>query len=558
MKIPVSELLVKYMECLGIKTIFGMPGAHILPVYDSLYDSGIQSILVKHEQGAAFMASGYARASGKIGACITTAGPGATNLVTGIANAYVDKQPVLAITGEAPTHIFGRGGLQESSGEGGSIDQNLLFKGITKYSRLVERTDYLANVLNRTSNTLLSLNPGPVVLSFPFNVQKETVDDSILDEIKTSRSTTGESITRQSSRAIESLTDLIVQAKNPIIIAGYGCIKSGGQEEVTKLSELMQIPVTTSLKGKGAVNEQSDYALGSMGVTSYGNARQYITDKADLLVFLGAGFNERTSYVWDKNMMKNKMIAQVDIDEAQLEKVFKADVAIQGDIKQVIADVLDIITKNGLEARNNTNILPVVSKLKNDTGEDADSFNARFALVKHFFENLRKTFPNNIQIFDDNIIFAQNFFNTSTTNRYHPNSGVSSLGHAIPAAIGARFAENKPTFAILGDGGFQMCCMEIMTAVNYDIPLNIILFNNSTMGLIRKNQFQQYNKRFLNCDFENPDYADLARSFGIQHKRIEKEAELDALFESMDFHNDINLVEIMIDKDAFPSYLSKR
>lgn len=558
MKITVSELLVKYMDRLGINTIFGMPGAHILPVYDSLYDSNIQSILVKHEQGAAFMASGYARTSGKIGACITTAGPGATNLVTGIASAYVDKQAVLAITGEAPTHIFGRGGLQESSGEGGSIDQNILFKGISSYSRLVERTDYLGNVLNRTSNVLFSSNPGPVVLSFPFNVQKEMVDDAVLDEIKTSPSATGESSSKLSSQAIESLTDLIVNAKNPIIIAGYGCIQSGAQEEITMLSEMMSIPVTTSLKGKGAINEQSGYALGSMGVTSYGNARNYITDKADLLIFLGAGFNERTSYVWDKEMMKNKRIAQVDINEAQLEKVFKADVAIEGDIKQVVSYVIHNIKENNYKAKNNSDILQVVDALRNDTGEDAESFNTRFALVKRFFRHLEKAFPDDIQIFDDNIIFAQNFFHASSRNCYYPNSGVSSLGHAIPAAIGAGFAVNRPTFSILGDGGFQMCCMEVMTAVNYNVPLNIILFNNSTMGLIRKNQFQQYNKRFLNCDFMNPNYADLARSFGIRHKRIVKESDLDGLFESMDFHNDINLIEIMIDKDAFPSYLSKR
>lgn len=554
MKIKVSELLVKYMERLGIETIFGMPGAHILPVYDSLYESPIQSVLVKHEQGAAFMASGYTRASGKIGACITTAGPGATNLVTGIANAYVDKQPVLAITGETSTHIFGRGGLQESSGEGGSIDQNSLFKGITNYTRLVERTDYLANVLNHASKILLSPSPGPVLLSFPFNLQQEEIDDSILDQIKTSRHVDS----GQSSKAIESLTELIVNAKNPIIIAGYGCIQSRSQKAVTELSEIMRIPVTTSLKGKGAVDEQSNYALGSMGVTSYGNARQYITEKADLLIVLGAGFNERTSYLWENDLMQNKKIIQVDINEAQLEKVFKADVAIQGDIEKVISAVLDNIKVSGCEPKNNTDITQTISALNNNIGGDAKTFNQRFALVKRFYEDLEKAFPENIQLFDDNVIFAQNFFHVSATNHYHPNTGVSSLGYAIPAAIGARFAEDKPTFSIIGDGGFQMCCMEIMTAVNYNIPLNIIMFNNSTMGLIRKNQFQQYNKRFLNCDFINPNYADLARSFGIQHKCVETETDLDDLFKNMDFIKDINLVEIMIDKDAFPSYLSKR
>ena len=183
MKIAVSELIVRYMERLGIEYIFGMPGAHILPVYDKLYDSKIRSVLVKHEQGATFMAGGYARASGKISACITTAGPGATNLITGIANAYADKQPVLIITGETSTYIFGKGGLQESSGEGGSIDQIGLFKGITQYSKIVERTDYLAQVFNQATKALLAANSGPVLLSFPYNIQKELVDDTLLDGI---------------------------------------------------------------------------------------------------------------------------------------------------------------------------------------------------------------------------------------------------------------------------------------------------------------------------------------------------------------------------------------
>ena len=180
MQLPVSQILVRFLEKLGVQCIFGIPGSHILPVYDGLYDSAIRTVLAKHEQGAAFMAAGHARITGGVGACITTAGPGATNLVTGIASAYADNLPVIAITGEAPTHIFGKGGLQESSGEGGSVDQVALFAGITRYHKLVERTDYLASVLNQAAGYLLSGTPGPVVLSFPFNVQKELVDETIL------------------------------------------------------------------------------------------------------------------------------------------------------------------------------------------------------------------------------------------------------------------------------------------------------------------------------------------------------------------------------------------
>lgn len=554
MKIQVSELIVKYMERLGIDTIFGMPGAHILPVYDSLYDSSIQSILAKHEQGAAFMAGGYNRASGRIGACITTAGPGATNLVTGIANAYADKQPVLIITGEAPTYIFGKGGLQESSGEGGSIDQSALFKGITRYNKVVERTDYLENVLNQASKILLSDSPGPVLLSFPYNVQKELVDDEILDNIKTEKHLCA---LNKDSQPVNTFVTLLQQAKKPVIIAGYGCIKSGAQARLTELSKLFNIPVTSSLKGKGAISEQSDLSLGSLGVTSYSHAYKYIEETADLVIFLGAAFNERTSYLWDKKLLEGKKIIQVDSDYGQLEKVFKTDIAIQGDIKEVLTAALDNI--NNYSAENVLKeYIPISNGDNPETESNARTFKNRFSLIETFFLKLEEKFSENITVFDDNIIFAQNFFNVSSNNRYYPNSGVSSLGHAIPAAIGAQFSDKKITFAILGDGGFQMCCMEIMTAVNYGIPLNIVMFNNSTMGLIRKNQFQQYEERFINCDFINPDYEVLAKSFGINHQRIENKDDLDALFSSTDFSNAINLIEVMIDKDAFPNYSSRR
>ena len=555
MKIKVSDLIVKYLERLGVEYIFGMPGAHILPVYDSLYDSSVKSILAKHEQGAAFMAGGYARASGKIGACITTAGPGATNLVTGIANAYADKQPILIITGETSTHIFGKGGLQESSGEGGAIDQLSLFKGITKYNKIVERTDYLANVLNRATKELLADSAGPVLLSFPFNIQNEMVDDGILDEIKTEKIVFS---INENAPPINVFADLIADAENPVIVAGYGCIKSGAQQVVRQLSDLLGIAVTSSLKGKGVIDEDSEMSLGSLGVTSYSHAYNYIVETADLVIFLGAGFNERTSYLWDKMLLSGKKIAQIDNDYEQLEKVFKADVAINGDIKSVLSAVLDNLSGRNIE-RKKVPLQAQIGGLKNKVSEnDAAEFRSRFPLIERFFKKLTEYYPDDIQVFDDNIIFAQNFFNVSSGNRYYPNSGVSSLGHAIPAAIGARFSEHKPTFAILGDGGFQMCCMEIMTAVNYDLPLTIIMLNNSTMGLIRKNQQQQYKKRFINCDFVNPDYEHLARSFDINHKKVTEETSLDELFSNLDCMDSINLIEIMIDKNLFPSYTSRR
>jgi acetolactate synthase-1/2/3 large subunit len=560
MKTTVSDLIVKYMERLGIEFVFGMPGAHVLPIYDGLYGSDVKTVLVKHEQGASFMAGGYARISHRVSACIATAGPGATNLVTGVANAYAEQLPVLVLTGETSTYIFGKGGLQESSGEGGAIDQAELFRGITRYRKLVERTDYLGQVLNQATQALFSSQPGPVLLSIPYNVQKELVDEDLLDQVHFPGRQQGSD---DHTREVAQLAGMVTAAANPVIIAGYGCIKAGARGVVGQLSERMGIPVATSLKGKGVVAEGADLSLGCLGVTSNGDARRYIVDRADLVIFLGAGFNERTSYLWDRDLLSGKKIAQVDRDPAQLGRVFKPDLAIRGDIGQVLTELLEGLQLAGarsksLEALAGHYETGSQSPSSDTTAADTQE-RSRFHLIEAFYAGLARRFPRNAIVFDDNIVFAQSYFDVSDSNHYFPNSGISSLGHAIPAAIGARcYAVDSPTFAILGDGGFQMCCMEIMTAVNYGIPLNVVVINNATMGLIRKNQYQLYDERYIDCDFVNPDFAWLARSFGITHSRIEREADVDELFANADLEGTINLIEIMLDKNAFPTYLSSR
>jgi acetolactate synthase-1/2/3 large subunit len=550
MNITVSALIVRYLERLGIDTLFGMPGAHVLPVYDCLHDSRVKSLLVKHEQGAAFMAGGYARVSQRPSACIATAGPGATNLITGIANAWAERLPVLAITGETSTYIFGRGGLQESSGEGGAIDQGALFASITRYHKLVERTDYLGQVLNQATQALLGRDPGPVLLSIPYNVQKETVDDSVLEQIHFPASSH-----RQATPTTE-LAALIRAARHPAIVAGHGCIQAGARAAVAALSETFNIPVATSLKAKGVVTEGTPLSLGCLGVTSNGAAYRYLVEHADLLIVLGAGFNERTSYLWDARLLAGKQLAQVDRDAAQLGRVFQPDVAICGDIRAVVEDVFAALQADGMppKARDYLDGHQAAAPRHDD-----EASSASFRLMQDFYSGLARRFPHNALVFDDNIVFAQSWFDVSDRNHYFPNTGISSLGHAIPAAIGARcFAPDSPTFAILGDGGFQMCAMEMMTAVNYGIPLNVVVINNGTMSLIRKNQFQLYGERYIDCDFVNPDFGLLAQSFGVKHHRIATRADLDVLFDRADLTGAINLIEILLDKHAFPRYLSAR
>lgn len=551
MQISVSELIVRYLERLGVDTLFGMPGAHVLPIYDRLHDSSVKSVLVKHEQGAAFMAGGYARVAHRPSACIATSGPGATNLITGIANAYAERLPVLAITGETSTYIFGRGGLQESSGEGGAIDQGALFASITRYHKRVERTDYLGQVLNQATQALLGRAPGPVLLSIPYNVQKESVDADALEQVHIPRAPTV-----RHAASIDELAALIREAHAPAIVAGYGCIQAGARAAVAELSTRFNIPVASSLKAKGVVAEGTPLSLGCLGVTSNGDAFRYLTEHADLLIVLGAGFNERTSYLWDAKLLGAKKIAQVDRDPAQLGRVFRPDVALCGDLGAVLEDLVAALKAEGMPAKSLDRLQRHQAGAK---PAEADPHDAQFRLMRLFYAQLAQRFPHGALVFDDNIVFAQSYYDVSDRNHYFPNTGISSLGHAIPAALGARCAmPDSPAFAVLGDGGFQMCAFEMMTAVNYGIPLNVVMINNGTLSLIRKNQFQLYGERYIDCDFVNPDFALLAQSFGVTHYRVQNEAELDAMFDSADLTGGINLIEILLDKHAFPRYLSAR
>ncbi|MFP5419156.1 MAG: thiamine pyrophosphate-binding protein [Gammaproteobacteria bacterium] len=556
MDITVSELIVRYLQRLGIDTIFGMPGAHVLPIYDRLRDSGVKSVLAKHEQGAAFMAGGFARSARRPSACITTSGPGATNLITGIANAYAERLPVLAITGETSTYIFGRGGLQESSGEGGAIDQGALFASITRYHKLIERTDYLGPVLNQATQALLGREPGPVLLSIPYNVQKEMIDEHVLDQVH---------FPAAASCSIHhtlGLTDLLRASRYPVIVAGHGCVQANARGAVAAFAERFNVPVTTSLKAKGVLAEGTALSLGCLGVTSNGEAYRYLVEHADLLIFLGAGFNERTSYLWDAKLLSGKKIAQVDRSATQIGRVFKPDVAICDDILDVMQNALRALEADPMPPKALDRLERHRARAATtlpETSAQCDPETAPFVLFERFFRRLAQRFPENAMVFDDNIVFAQSYFDVSSRNHYFPNTGISSLGHALPAAIGARFhAPDSPIFAILGDGGFQMCCMEMMTAVNYAIPLNVVVINNGTLSLIRKNQFQLYGERYIDCDFANPDFGLLAQSFGVAHYRIETEAELDTMFDTADLTRDINLIEILLDKRAFPRYLSAR
>ncbi len=549
-KIKVSELIVRYLEKLRTEYVFGIPGAHILPVYDALHDSRIKTILTKHEQGASFMACGYAQNSGKVGVCIATAGPGATNLVTGLAHAFMDRLPVLAITGETPTYSFGKGALQESSGQGHSINQNYIFRGITKYHTIVQRTDYILKILREVTAILLSKNPGPVLLSFPYNVLKETVDENLLDNIVMSVSPAQDG---EDNFPSQTIMNMITASAHPVVIAGYGSILARAEDSIASFCGSLKVPLATTLKARGIIPEGSPLSLGVLGITSNELAYRYIAEKSDLVIFSGASYGERTSYNWDPALVTDKKLIQIDSSENQLNKAFHADIALNCDAKAFFDAVTPRMSQDTVKPKDTEDLEHYKAIYKNHDVKDNEFF-----LVHYFFTLLNDYFKGDALFFDDNIIYMQRFCTIENSRTYLPNSGLSSLGRAIPAAIGAKLSTKQPVIAILGDGGFQMCCMEIMTAVNYSIPVSIILLNNSSLGLVRKNQFYNYEGRFIASDFRNPDYKKLADAFDVSYFRVASCADADQAFKDADFRSRINLIELILDKDEFPRYSSGR
>jgi acetolactate synthase-1/2/3 large subunit len=542
--------MVRFLERIGVEYAFGIPGAHILPVYDALYDSEIRTILTKHEQGASFMAGGYARRSGRVGVCIATAGPGAMNLVTGLANAYMDGLPVLALTGETPTYSFGKGALQESSGEGTCIDQADVFRGVTRYNVTVQRADYLVNVLRRITGILFSKRPGPVLVSLPYNVLKEDIDADLLEGINV-----GGNATAVAADAVsrERVLSMLALADHPVVLAGHGSVLSEEADAVGRFSARMNIPVATTLKARGIVDESSHLSLGVLGITSHELSFRYITEKSDLLIVAGASFGERTSCNWNGSLLKGKKVIQVDTDAAQLNKVFSADLALNCDAGTLFSQLMERLDAAPLDPKDGADLDAYRSRYGIHAPQNGESL-----LVSYFLRRLTDAVGEKVSIFDDNIIYMQRFCSIAKKSAYFPNSGISSLGHAVPAAIGARLAAVAPSVAILGDGGFQMCCMELMTAVHYAIPVTVVLLNNGSLGLVRKNQLFNYNGRFIASDFINPDYAKLAASFTINHFRVASEADADSVLKVVDFKGGVNLIEVILGKNEFPHYSSGR
>lgn len=541
MQLTGGEIL---MECLlreGVSVMFGYPGGAILPAYDAMtkYLDRLHHVLVRHEQGAAHMADGYARATGKVGVCIATSGPGATNLITGLATAMMDSSPIVAITGQVPIPAIGSDAFQETDVTGATLP-------VTKHNYLVMNVDELAYTIKEAFYIARSGRPGPVLIDIPKDVQVAKTE-FIYPEAPIRLP--GYRVPKQASEeAVRAALELIHNAERPVILAGHGVTISGANQELQELAERANIPIAQTLLGKGCVPEGHPMVIGWMGM--HGDACvNHAIQEADLLVALGMRFDDRVTGNLKTYSPHSKKI-HVDIDPSELNKNVKADVAIAGDLKAVLRQWLPT-----LQQRSHPDWMNRIRDWQEDADErDILNHDAGDKLLSaQVLNDLWKYTDGNAVTVSDvgqhQMIEAQ-YYPHQRPSTMITSGGLGTMGFGLPAAIGVKFGKpEEEVWAIVGDGGFQMTLCELATLRQENIKINIAIINNHFLGMVRQWQELFYDKRYNATPMFNPDFCKLAEAYSIPSMRVTKREQVQ---ESVDFARSIDgpvLIEYMVEKE---------
>ena len=534
-----GEAIIQSLKNMGVDTIFGYPGGQVIPFYDMLYDMDMKHILVRHEQCAAHAADGFARASGKVGVCLATSGPGATNLVTGIATAYMDSSPIVAITGQVPTHLIGNDAFQEADIIGITMP-------ITKHSFQPKDADLIPSLIKSSFEIASSGRPGPIVIDVPKEVQEAELtgfDDSLMP-------TPGYNPTIKGNiKQIKKAKELIKEAKKPIILVGNGVIISGACKELNELAHLISAPVMTSLLGKGAIDETDDLALGMLGMHGRKVANDSIND-SDLIIAIGIRFSDRTTGRLD-SFAPNSKVIHIDIDPAEIGKNVDVDLPIVGDAKHVLSTLLGLL-KDYTAADSVKQWANLLHEHKHEFYPRVSYDNVPLmpqSVIKEISQALNE---DSILVTDvgQNQMWAAHFYDVQKPRKFISSGGLGTMGFGLPAAIGAKVAcPEDPVLAITGDGGFLMVCQELATIKEYDIPVIATVFENRTLGMVYQWQNLLYNERYSQTLLGNtPDFVKLAESFGINAERITKPGETEEAVKRAIRDNEAILLDIVVDE----------
>jgi acetolactate synthase-1/2/3 large subunit len=510
-----AQILIECLRREGVEVIFGYPGGQILQTFDALYDvKDIKFILTRHEQGAAHAADGYARATGKVGVCISTSGPGATNLVTGIANAFMDSIPMVAITGQVRTYLIGNDAFQESDVTG-------ITRSITKHNFLVKDIKDLARTVREAFYIASTGRPGPVVIDFPSDVQNAKMEfewpESVFLRSYQPRFEGHPGQIKKAARMIE-------KAARPILYIGGGIISSNASEELKVLAEKNQLPVTTTFMGLGAFPGEHPLCLGMLGMhgTAYAN---HAIMESDLIVAVGARFDDRVTGRIDAFAPHAKII-HIDIDPTSISKNIRVDVPIVGDAKEVLRDLIGYIRKKPDTAAWRAQIEKWRKQFPLSYKQD-EVLRPQFIIEK--IQELTKGDAIIATEVGQNQMWACLFYQHAHPRTWISSGGLGTMGFGLPAAIGAQLGRpEKVVFDIAGDGSIQMNIQELATAVQNKLPVKIAILNNGYLGMVRQWQELFYNKRYSHTPMQNPDFVKLAEAYGAKGIRITKKEDVAA------------------------------
>jgi len=539
MKLTGAQIVIECLKEQGVDTVFGYPGGTILNIYDELYkhQTEIRHILTSHEQGAAHAADGYARATGKVGVCMATSGPGATNLVTGIATAYMDSIPMVAITANVATNLLGKDSFQE-------IDIAGITMPITKHNFIVKDINNLAHTIRRAFYIAQEGRPGPVLVDITKDVTAVTAEYVKDRPWYVERSS--ESITEQD---LNKVTELINQAQRPFIYAGGGVVLSDASEELTALAEKIQAPVGDTLRGKGAIAGTHRLYCGMIGMHGTKASNLGITD-CDLLITIGGRFSDRV--VGDPGQFApNAKIVQIEVDPAEINKNIMVDAAVIGDVKEVLTRLLPKVK----EAKHDEWLMHMDSyKEKYPLKYDTDGLTGPYIMEEIY--RLTKGEAVIVTEVGQHQMWAAQYYKYKRPRQLLSSGGLGTMGFGLGAAIGAKLGcPEKTVFNIAGDGCFRMNLNEVITAVRNQIPIIQVVINNQVLGMVRQWQTLFYDKRYSNTVLsDGTDFVKIAEAMGATGIRVTRKEEVEpAICKALEMNRPV-VIECLIDQDdkVFP------
>jgi len=542
MQMTGAQILVQSLKDEGVEIMFGYPGGVLLDLYDALFNSGIKHVLPRHEQAAAHAADGYARSSGKVGVCLATSGPGATNIVTGLATAYMDSVPMVALTGQVPTHMIGGDAFQEADIIG-------ITRPVTKHSYLVTRTEDLARIIQEAFHIASTGRPGPVLVDLP--------KDVLAGKAKYIRA---KSVNIRGYKPkveghqgqIKRVLAEMKKSKRPVIYAGGGIIISNATADLLKFAEYNQIPVTNTLLGLGGFPADHPLFLGMLGM--HGTYRANMTiHESDLILAIGARFDDRVT----GNVAKfapNARVVHIDIDPSAISKNIVVHVPVVGDVKGVLTELNKLQKKEEpvwAEIRQKW-----LDQVRHWSEERPLSYDRDSNLIKpqYVIERLSELAPGDAIITTEvgqNQMWTAQFYKFNHPRTLLSSGGLGTMGYGFPAAMGAQFANpDRLVVDIAGDASIQMNIQELATIAQHNLPVKILILNNCFLGMVRQWQELFYDSRYSStCLASNPDFIKIAEAYGVKGIRVDEKKDVDAGLKEMIKHDGPVLLEVMIDRE---------